>query len=107
MPHEIKKYFYDIQQAIQEIEDFLENRTYEEFKETSLLQSAVERQFEIIGEVLYRIRRIDKNFLSKITDAHKIIGFRNVIAHGYDIIDLWDAIKFNLPKLKDEVDNLI
>ena len=73
------------------------------------MQSAVERKFEIIGEALYRIRRLDGCFLSKITDADKIIGFRNVIIHGYDIIDskiIWDAVKFNLPTLKAEVRSL-
>ena len=110
MPHEAKKYLYDIQQAIKEIESFVKNKTYAHFAKESLLQSAVERQFEIIGEALYRTKRIDENLLSKITDSYKIIGFRNVITHGYDIIDskiIWDAIKFNLPKLKSEINSLI
>ena len=110
MPHNIMKYLYDIQQAIEQIETFLSGKTYEDFTNESILQSAVERQFEIIGEVLYRIRKIDEAYLSKIADANKIIGFRNVIIHGYDIIDskiVWDAVKFNLPKLKKEINNLI
>jgi len=110
MPHNIKKYLYDIQQAIEQIETFLSGKTYEDFTNESILQSAVERQFEIIGEALYRIRKIDEAYLSKIADANKIIGFRNVIIHGYDIIDskiVWDAVKFNLPKLKKEINNLI
>lgn len=110
MPHNIKKYLYDIQQAIGQIETFLKGKTYEHFANESVLQSAVERQFEIIGEALYRIRKIDEASLSKISDANKIIGFRNVIIHGYDIIDsqiVWDAVKFNLPKLKAEINNLI
>jgi uncharacterized protein with HEPN domain len=110
MLHEIKKYLYDIQEAIKEIESFIKNKTYEDFSKDSLLQSGIERKFEILGEALYRIKKIDESFISKITDAHKIIGFRNVIAHGYDIVDakiIYDAIKFNLPKLKSEVNNLI
>ena len=110
MPHNIKKYLYDIQQAIEEIESFVKDKTYEHLTKDPLLQSAIERKFEIIGEALYRIKQIDENFLSKVADAHKIIGFRNVIIHGYDIIDskiIWDAIKFNLPKLKSEINNLI
>jgi len=110
MPHEIKKYLFDIQQAIEQIETFLKDKTYEHFIVESILQSAVERQFEIIGEALYRIRKIDETYLSKIADAHKIIGFRNVISHGYDIIDskiIWDAVKLNLPKLKNEINNLM
>ncbi|MCG2712762.1 MAG: DUF86 domain-containing protein [Candidatus Omnitrophica bacterium] len=110
MPHDVKKYLYDIQQAIEQIETFLKDKTCEHFTNESILQSAVERQFEIIGEALYRIRKIDESYLSKIADAQKIIGFRNVIIHGYDIVDskiVWDAVKFNLPKLKTEINNLI
>ena len=110
MLHNIKKYLYDIQQAIGQIEIFLTGKTYKDFTDESLLQSAVERQFEIIGEALYRIRKIDEAYLSKINDANKIISFRNVIIHGYDIIDskiVWDAVKFNLPKLKAEINNLM
>ncbi len=110
MPHNVKKYLYDIQQAIELIETFLEDKTYEHFANEPILQSAVERQFEIIGEALYRIRKNDEAYLSKIADANKIIGFRNVIIHGYDIIDskiTWDAVRFNLPKLKNEINNLM
>ena len=107
---EIKKYLYDIKQAIEEIESFLKDKTYHDFTNTILLQSAVERKFEIIGEALNRIKQVDEEFLGKMTDANKIISFRNVIAHGYDIVDtkiIWDAVEFNLPKLKSEIANLL
>ena len=107
---EIKKYLYDIKQAIEEIESFLKDKTYQDFTNTPLFQSAVERKFEIIGEALNRIKKVDEKFLEKMTDANKIISFRNVIAHGYDIVDteiIWDAIEFNLPKLKSEIANLL
>jgi uncharacterized protein with HEPN domain len=110
MPHNIKKYLFDIQQAIEQIETFLKGKTYKDFTSESILQSAVERQFEIIGEALYRIRKLDEAYIAKISDAYKIIGFRNVIIHGYDIVDsqiIWDAVKFNLPKLKAEISNLM
>jgi uncharacterized protein with HEPN domain len=110
MPHNIKKYLFDIQQAIEQIESFLKGKTYQDFTNESILQSAVERQFEIIGEALYRIRKLDEAYILKISDANKIIGFRNVIIHGYDIVDsqiVWDAVKFNLPKLKADINSLI
>jgi uncharacterized protein with HEPN domain len=110
MTEEINKYLYDIFQAVKNINSFVKNKSFEYFKKNTLLQSALERQFEIIGEALNRIKKIDDVFVSKITDAHKIIGLRNVIAHGYDIIELkiiWDAVKYNLPKLKTEITKLI
>ncbi|MBL7175885.1 MAG: DUF86 domain-containing protein [Desulfobacteraceae bacterium] len=47
--------------------------------------------------------------LERISDTEKIIGFRNVLVHGYDIIDdatVWSAIKTNLPTLLEEVRTL-
>jgi len=70
---------------------------------------ALERQFEIIGEAIFRLDRIDhQNLAIKIPEYPKIIGFRNVIAHGYDIIDydvLWDFAKERVPELLGKTHN--
>ena len=69
---------------------------------------AVERNIEIIGEAVNRILKKDKHF--KLENAQKIIGTRNRITHGYDKISnelIWSILINNLPKLKDEVDNLL
>ncbi len=46
-----------------------------------------EREFEIIGEALNRIKKAEPELLEHVSEYHRIIGFRNVVAHGYDIID--------------------
>ena len=110
MQDEIKKYLFDIAEAIKEIESFISGKTYQDFIERTLIQSAVERKLEIIGEALNRIKKIDESILDNIADAHRIIGFRNVIIHGYDILDskiIWDALQYNLPKLKEDIVNLM
>ncbi len=110
MTDEIKKYLFDIKQAIEEIESFIKNKTYRDFTKGALIQSAVERKLEIIGEALNRIKKLNKNTLDNITDAQRIIGFRNVIIHGFDILDskiIWDALQCNIPQLKEEIDNLM
>ena len=57
----------------------------------------------IIGEALFRLERIDAERLDrKIPEYRKIIGFRNLVAHGYDIIDdaaLWDLTQTHVPEL--------
>jgi uncharacterized protein with HEPN domain len=74
-----------------------------------MLQLAIEREFEIIGEALYRIARIEEKTLAeKIPEYRKIIDFRNIIAHGYDIIDeaaLWDFAVNRVPELLDKVED--
>jgi uncharacterized protein with HEPN domain len=110
MLEEISKYLFDVNESIKNINSFIKGKSFEYYKRNMLLQSAVERQFEIIGEALNRIKKIDDSLLFTITDTHKIIGLRNIIAHGYNIIELkiiWDAVKLNLPKLKKEIAKLI
>ena len=69
-----------------------------------------EREFEIIGEALNRIKREDPELLENVSEHHKIIGFRNILAHGYDKIDeiiVWTAITEHLPILMTEVNMIM
>tara|TARA_B110000008_G_scaffold206456_1_gene205064 strand:+ start:1308 stop:1544 length:237 start_codon:yes stop_codon:yes gene_type:complete len=63
----------------------------------------------IIGEALVRLERIDVDSLERnVPDYRKIIGFRNLVAHGYDIIDdqaLWDLCKTHVPQLLLQVED--
>ncbi|MBW1759647.1 MAG: DUF86 domain-containing protein [Deltaproteobacteria bacterium] len=110
MKPEIKKYLFDIQEAISDIEEFTDGKEYDEYELSRLLQAAVERKFEIIGEALNRIKSVDSEFIEDITDYRRIIGFRNIIAHGYDVLEselVWTVIKKHLPILKKEVTEFI
>ncbi len=73
-------------------------------------QSAVERQFEIIGEALNRVKKIDASLLDRVDNWREIIGFRNVIAHGYDVIEnelVWNSVKEDIPVLLDQLQRII
>ena len=88
---------------------FYYGKNFEDFQENRMLQLAIEREFEIIGEALHRLSRIEEDTLAKkIPEYRKIIDFRNIIAHGYDIIDeaaMWDFAVNHVPKLIDKVED--
>lgn len=98
----------DVQIACSEILVFVEGKDFEMFIDDRMLQLALEREFEIIGEALLRLERIEPEALNeKIPEYRKIIGFRNLVAHGYDIIDdaaLWDLTQSHVPKLLSKID---
>ena len=110
MQLETRKLLEDVRRAAEKIMLFTAERTRDDFARDDLLRSAVERQFEIIGEALNRLLHSDDAILKRITDYRRIIAFRNVLIHGYDAVDdeiVWDAVTTKLPILRSEVDQLI
>jgi len=104
MPHSVDKLLIDVRIACTEVASFVEGQSFDSFLSNRLLQLALEREFEIIGEALVRLERIDAERLERNIPAYqKIIGFRNLVAHGYDIIDdqaLWDLAQNHVPPLR-------
>ena len=112
MDERVLKWLYDIKIAIEEIESFFEGqeRNLFKYKNSLILKRAVERNLEIIGEALNRIRQRDPEFINKISEAKSIIGLRNHVIHSYDNIsdeNIWSILTNHLPKLNTEVLNLI
>lgn len=110
MDREIFAWLFDIQKAIEEIDEFLppSQRIFETYKEDLKTKRAIERNLEIIGEAMTRI--LGKEADIEISHAKKIISLRNRIIHGYDVISdelLWGILINDLPKLKSEITLLL
>jgi uncharacterized protein with HEPN domain len=110
MNDEIRKNLVDVLQAAEEIRNFTCGMDLKAYQKSPVTQRAVERDFEIIGEALNRIKRIDEEFLERVSEHQRIIGFRNILIHGYDILDemiVWNAVEDHLPVLIKEVQEIL
>ncbi len=110
MLHDPQVCFEDALNAVNLIIEFVRNKDFSEYISDKKTQSAVERQFEIIGEAFNRVSKIDENLLLSISNWKDIIGFRNVIIHGYDMVSdqiIWDTIQNNLPELQKQLQTLL
>lgn len=75
-----------------------------------MLRSAVERQFEVVGEALKRLAGADPDTAEQIDDLARIVAFRNVLIHGYATIDdaiVWQVATGRLPRLIDLLAELL
>ena len=110
MQLEAKKYLYDIQQAAVRISEFTSGKQFEDYRSNTMLRAAVERQFEIIGEALSQLARLDERLVQRISEHRRIVAFRNILIHGYADVDdrlVWDVIQGKLPVLRREVETLL
>ena len=94
---------WDVEQAGADIERFIEGMGHDAWLQDRRTQAAVERKFEIIGEALNRLHKSHPEHADRIPNLPRIIGFRNVLTHGYDSIvpeDVWDYARTDLPALR-------
>jgi uncharacterized protein with HEPN domain len=108
-PPEVQKYLFDIAEACGLIEEFVAGKSFEDYTQDRMLRSAVERQLEIVGEALAGLLRVAPELSARVTDARRIIAFRNRLIHGYaSVADevVWGVIEANLSVLKREVNAL-
>ena len=105
-------YLKHIAQAIERIESYLEDCDQLIFNSKTMIQDAVIRNFEIIGEASRNIERLYPEFIDKNPDIPFLDAYemRNALSHGYFKVDLdilWRTIHFNLPNLKTQIDQLL
>jgi uncharacterized protein with HEPN domain len=107
---EAKKYLFDMQQAAALLAQFTAGKQFADYDGDAMLRAAVEREFEIIGEALGRLAKLDEELAAAISEHRAIVAFRNILIHGYAEVDdrlVWDVVETKLPVLIREIDQLL
>ncbi len=98
-------YVCHIIEAIESIQSFVKNISYNEFKDNDMMLSAVIRKFEIVGEAT---NNISEKIRKKYTEIEwrDLKDFRNHLIHQYfgvDIETVWNTINENIEPLKEKL----
>lgn len=94
-------YLEHIAERIRRIEDAAENGR-EAFGSSHVLQDAIIRNFEVIGEAVKQLSSKRRDQYSEVP-WRRIAGFRDVLIHDYmgvDLNEVWNIIENDLPLLK-------
>lgn len=110
MERDPRALLWDARKAADAILRYTRGKSLDEYASDDYFRSAVERQFEIIGEALAQLLRIDAALASRVPDLRRIIAFRNILVHGYAVVkhdEVWRVIQNDLPRLRDALNGLL
>lgn len=102
MLHESPAFLWDAREAATKAASVALGREQTEYLGDWVLQAAVERQLEILGEALKNLRSADAETAARIPDVHAIIATRNILVHAYAQVDqrrVWEILTDDLPLL--------
>lgn len=110
MRRDARAFLWDAGEAIHAIQAFVSGIGPDDYAANALLHSAVERKFEIIGEALNQLSKLDPALAARIPDLAQIVAFRNLLIHGYAAVDhprVWRIVQESLPRLRAAVATLL
>lgn len=104
----IPDYLGHILQAIERIAQYTGRLRESEFLSNTLVQDAVVRNIEIIGEAARNIERASPAFIATHASIpwSEMIAMRNRVTHGYMTLDVplvWKTIQGDLPSLEKRI----
>ncbi len=105
-----RKYLTDMLDRATFVLQFMADKSLDDLENDRPTRSAVERELMVLGEALYQLHRIHPIIAERIDSWNRIIGFRHVLVHGYDSLDmriLWDAIQDDLEPLIGRIETLL
>lgn len=105
-----RKYLWDALRAAERLDRFAHGKSLADYQADELLKSAVERQFEIIGEALNQLSKVSPQLAEQIPELPRIVAFRNILIHGYAMVDdvlVWQILTDKRPVLDQAIRKLL
>ncbi|WP_281283079.1 DUF86 domain-containing protein [Kutzneria buriramensis] len=92
------------------LSEFSASKSFTDYQADAMLRSAVERQFEIIGEALNQLAKVAPEIAAQVPDRRRIVAFRNILIHGYASVDdalVWQVLAEKRPELERSLRELL
>lgn len=102
MQRDPRAFLWDAREAALAIQSFTADVDAAAYAGNPLVQAAVERKFEVIGEALNQLSKQDAALAARIPDLALIVAFRNQLIHGYAKVQpatVWNIAQRALPGL--------
>lgn len=103
-------FLWDAREAATKAASIAQGHGQAEYLGDWVLQAAVERQLEILGEALKNLRTADAETAARIPNVHAIIATRNILVHAYAQVDqrrVWEILTDDLPELIPVLEGLL
>jgi uncharacterized protein with HEPN domain len=110
MQRDRRAFLWDVREAAQAILSFTAGLDVKDYVGNEMVQAAVERKFEVIGEALNQLAKLDAAMAARIPDVPQVVAFRNQLIHGYATINpdtVWNIVQNALPGLLSAVQALL
>lgn len=110
MQRDPRAFLWDVREAALAIQSFKAGMDAAAYADNALVQAAVERKFEVIGEALNQLAKSAPSLAARIADLPQIVAFRNQLIHGYATINattVWNISQNALPGLIETVQSLL
>ena len=110
MQRDPRAFLWDVREAALAIQSFTTGMDAAAYAANPMAQAAVERKFEIIGEALNQLSKLDTAVAARIPDLAQIVAFRNQLIHGnatVNVSTVWNISQTALPALRDAVQGLL
>ena len=110
MQRDPRAFLWDVREAALAIQTFTAGMDVAAYEANDLVQAAVERKFEVIGEALGQLARFDPPLAARVPNVPQIVAFRNQLIHGYATVNpstVWNIAQEALPGLVSSVQTLL